>query len=402
MAERRNFEQAKSRLIEIGEELQRMNDIVEAEGFRAFTDDESKRWNTLKNEADALSRSLAIAKMTTVSDREKGDFRDAYAHVAVMPHVTAERAKSGAMFREALRGNSDVRIELRDTTATTSANVGAAIPVFVHDFIEPLERGLIYNLVGAKISYGLSGTQKYPIAPRITATIADETVALQDTTISLDSLQPRPRKCGITASLTGLANLQTDGAVYNWLLGEVVKSVARTLNSWMFRPSAIVPGVHGALSYNAEANKIQQKPFAGKTPSYRELLGMRGDVMSTGAINDGTYAYVMSAAMYAELESTPKVEGDSNMIITDGKIGGCPVFINEDIEYTSDSEKNVTPKHVGFGRWSDAMLGQFGEMRLVIDPYTEATKDIIRVTLNTYWAVDLIRPKSFVIGTVSA
>jgi hypothetical protein len=402
MAERRNFEETKSRLIEIGEELQRMNDVVEAGGFRAFTDDESKKWNALKNEADALSRSLDIERMTVVSAREKGDFRDAYAHVAVMPHVTAERAKSGAMFREALRGNSDVRIELRESAYTTSANVGAAIPVYVQDFIEPLERGLIHNLVGAKIAYGLSGTQKYPIMPRIVASIADETVALQDTSINLESLQPKPRKCGITAFLTGLANLQTDGAVYNWLLKEVVLAVSRTLNTWMFRPTAIAPNVFGALAYDAASNNIQQKSFAGKIPSYKELLGMRGDVMSTGAINDGTYAYVMSAAMYAELEATPKVDGDSSMVITDGKIGGVPVFINEDIEYTSDTQKNATPKHVGFGRWSDLMLGQFGDMRLVIDPYTEASKDVIRVTLNTYWAIDLIRPKSFVIGTVSA
>ena len=53
--------------------------------------------------------------------------------------------------------------------------------------------------------------------------------------------------------------------------------------------------------------------------------------MSTGAYSDGTYAYVMSAEMYSTLEATPVTDGGDRMIITDGKIGGFPVYLTEDI-----------------------------------------------------------------------
>lgn len=389
----------RTRLIELRERMQAMNDKAEAEGCRAFTAEEEQQWAAAKAEVSIIQRSLDLAALSP-DEAVQREVKDVFLSAATMPRITTERANSGKRFREALKTKGEVAIELRE--ATFSTEVGAAIPVYVQDFIEPLERGLIYDLVGAKIKYGLSGTESYPIAPYIEATIAGEKVKIEDTTITLKALQPKPQKLGIACKLSGLANIQTDGAVYSWLVAEVVKAVARTLNHWMFRTTAIAEGVRGVFVYDADANPIHQKSFASKLPTYLELVQMRGSVMSTGAYSDGTYAYVMSAEMYSALEATPITEGGDRMIITDGKIGGFPVYLTEDIEYTTNSQKNVTPKHVGFGRWSDALLGQFGGMRLVIDPYTDSSSDITQVTLNTYWAVDPIRPKSFVIGTVSA
>lgn len=389
----------RTRLIALRERMQAMNDKAEAEGCRAFTAEEEQQWAAAKNEVSIIQRSLDLATLSP-DEAVQREVKDVFLSAATMPRITTERANSGKRFREALKTKGDVVIELRDA-ATFSTAVGAAIPVYVQDFIEPLEHGLIYNLVGAKIKYGLSSTESYPIAPYIEATIGGETVKIEDTTITLKSLQPKPQKLGISCPLSGLANIQTDGAIYAWLVAEVVKAVARTLNSWMFRTAAIVEGIRGVFAYDADANPIQQKSFAGKVPTYLELVQMRGAVMATGAYSDGTYAYVMSAEMYSTLEATPITEGGDRMIVADGKIGGFPVYLTEDIEYTT-AGKNATPKHVGFGRWSDALLGQFGGMRLVIDPYTGKNSDITTITLNTYWAIDTIRPKSFVLGTVSA
>jgi hypothetical protein len=48
------------------------------------------------------------------------------------------------------------------------------------------------------------------------------------------------------------------------------------------------------------------------------------------------------------------------------------------------------------------MAHQFGGMRLIVDPYSESESDLVKMTINTYWSVDLVRAGSFVIGTVGA
>ena len=391
----------KGRLAEVRSRMQDMNDAAEV-AKRAFTPEEEKEWERLTQDAASISRSLTIASYAAEPELAR-DMRE-YADYGAVYRVTSERALAGAAFRNLLeaRQKTGAQIELRDVIATTSTQVAGAVPVLVKDFIEPLEKGIIYGMLGIKIQTGLTSDVKYPITPYITAMIAGETIELTDTTITLKDLMPKPQKMGATIPLTGLSNIKTDGAVYNWVVNNLSLAVARTLNRWMFQPTAVADGLHGVFSYNEAANPIQQKPLSA-TPTYQELLALRGAVMSTGAYPDGTYAYVMSGMMYATLEATPvNPNGGDKMIITDGKIGGVPVFITEEIECLGGTQYNVVPKHVGFGRFSDCMAHQFGGMRLIVDPYSESTADVTRTTINTYWSVDLVRAKSFVIGTIGA
>lgn len=390
------------RLEEIRERMQAINDKMEVEKRNVPTDEETRQWDSLKNEAEQVKRALyaeslrqpsAEAVETRMTALYTNDFQ-----------LNSERAVAGERLRELFnsRVKTSAPVSLREIVATTSVNVEGAVPVFVKDFVEPLEKGLIFDKVGMKILTGLSGDVKYPIAPYIEAVIGSESMTLPDTTITLRDLKPNPKHLGVTIPFTGFANVKTNGALYTWTINAVTKAVARTLNIWMFQPTAVTTDTYGVFAYNESKNPILEKPFKAATPTYKELLSMRGAVMSTGAYNDGTYAYVMSGQMYSDLEATPiNANGGDKMILQDGRIGGVPVFITEEIERTGPNTYNVIPKHVGFGRFSDCMAHQFGDMRLIVDPFSGSTSDVTRVTLNTDWAIDLVRAKSFVLGTVA-
>jgi hypothetical protein len=57
---------------------------------------------------------------------------------------------------------------------------------------------------------------------------------------------------------------------------------------------------------------------------------------------------------------------------------------------------------VGFGFFGYEGFGQFGEMRVVVDPYTGATEDTVRITLNGDWAMTAVRPEAFTLGVCAA
>ena len=393
----------KERLALLNDEMQAINDKAAAENRTALTESEDQEFEKRAKEAASIRmrlHALAAAEGDKSAKEDRG-------YEPFVTKISEQREASGRMFREALTRNCEIALELRESvTATTAANAANAIPVYIKDFVEPLEKGLIFDKLGVKVEYGLNGDIKYPIMPYIEASLADEGVKLEDTTLAPGAITPKPRRLGVTCPLTGLANIQTDMRLYNWLLNELTKSVARAINRWMFMTVAAATDVYGVFAYNKDKNPIEAVTFKAALPTYKELVAMRGKVMTSGAQNDGTYAYVMSAAMYTELETTPKVANGEQMILVDGKIGGIPVFITEEIECTGKSAGkstyNVTPKHVGFGRFSDVKVGQFGQFKLIVNPYTGDTADVTRITVNANWAVDTLRRSSFVIGTITA
>lgn len=390
----KTLKELRARAQEIQVELRRINSGAEAAGRTALTAEEEEEFRALEEEYESVKRNLRVAAMSEeIADsdlRALGDYAREF-------RVTTERAKAGAAFRELLTCGSkgSAQIELRAASMVAAADVAGVIPVTVGDIIEPLEKGLILYSLGIKMPTGLSGDYKYPVVPYIEASIAGRDVTLSDTSFNIDALNPHPQRVGITIPLSNWALTQSDGVLYNEVVKALTQSIARLLNRWMFYPQAVVNGVCGAMAYDAENNPITQVPLSA-TPTYKEIMRMPGEVEATGAYNDGTFAFVMSAKMAATLRAIPVANGDKMILGDDGKIGGYPVYLTEEIEVGAGAAK-----HIGFGRWSDVQVGQFGGMRLTVDPYTRAKDDVTVLTLNADFSEDVIRKGSFVIGTIA-
>jgi HK97 family phage major capsid protein len=392
---------------ELVEKAHTINDKVEAER-REMNDEEKAEWRSIKSDLDAIVRRIELLTMEE-DPTVQVDAARARMELPMVFAASRARMESGARFRSFINSpdgpdkiQHGVMIELRESASAIGTGEAAnVIPVLVDDFIEPLQKGLVINQVGIKMKTGLKANVSYPIMPAFEANFVDEKVAVTDTVFSADALKPQPHRITISVPLTNLANLQTDGRVYEWILNNLAVAIARTLNRWMFQPSAVASGIFGAMAYSASNNKIQQAQLSA-VPTYAELVAMRGAVQKTGAYQDGTYAYIMSGEMAATLEATRRFDSGDTPILVDGKIGGVPVLLTEYVEATGANTFNATPKHVGFGRWSDAIIGQFGDMKLTIDPYTGAKAGITNMVLDTQYSVDLIRKESFVIGTVKA
>ena len=115
--------------------------------------------------------------------------------------------------------------------------------------------------------------------------------------------------------------------------------------------------------------------------------------MKEGVEADQYGCYVCSAETYAELETTPRESGDARMILENGKINGYPVFVTEYINKAVDGA--VTEHILGFGIFNYELLGQFGNMRMTIDPYTGASKDTTYFVFNTQYDMLTVRPEAF-------
>lgn len=379
------------RRFEITERLRAIADAMEADK-REMTAEE-------KTEVATLTRELGVIDLRIQA--ESGG-----------KEVLVQRSKGAAFnvwLREALKaGNREYAINSREFTGLTTqtANADGAIPVTVEDFLEPLEQGLIFDKVGLKFQTGLAGAYSIPGMGAVTATVEGEGETVEDTEVTMEKLSPNPKRVSIRVKITNQMINQSDGKAYDVLVSNVAMSIQRVLNQRMFTTrqsysnalvgpfkalAAASPVPAANIKTLAQKRAAKHIMFAGETPTYKELILLRTLALVKGVRNLNG-AYVMDAATAGDLRATPKGAGGGRMVLEDGMIDGIPVF---ETNYINEGRNQ---NFVGFGYWRYEAAGQFGNLRMIVDPYTGAAEDCVIITVNGDYSMTALRPEAFSLG----
>lgn len=375
-----NIGQMQTRIQEINTRFAELADTLEKEE-RALTTEEKDEQTALRTEKEVLQlrcdRFQAgddTAVQETTLERAFGD---------VVIGIVKNRAISPEC-APIVNGNEiDIPLtrDIQDSTTVTPL-----IPLTIGDIIQPLEKGLILSKVGVKMQYGIVGDWVLPVVAGIEATIEDENAEVADTTIDISKLQPTPKRCSLAIPVSNRAIDQSAGVLLDVVRTQMVMGLTRLLNKWMFSPTQITSKASNGC-FVAPTTILT----VGDAFTWKDVVALKGSVMKTGVIFDGTAAYVCSATTYADLESTPRDAGSGLMILQDGKINGYPVFVTE---YLGDGV-------LGFGIFSYELVGQFGKMRMIVDPYTGAKKNLMYFVLNTDFDMLSVRPEAFGISKLT-
>lgn len=353
---------------------QQINDIYSAakNENRGLTEVESAEVANLKREVSEINADMMIESAERAAARVAG--------------VTGSESRANevrSLFANSVRdaiknGGADNSIQLRASALIDKADAQPLVALTIGDIIGPLEKGMIMDKVGCHIQTGLTEDWAYPVVEAVEATIAGEAVAISDDDIDISAVKPAPQRVAVTVPVTRTALAMTDNKLYEIVTSSLQKAIQRTLNKWMFSRTAL-SGVNGLF-----VNPSTTKTFTG-APSYADICGFVGAVDSTGIVPSATAAFVMNNAMRATLKATPRVAGGDRMVIENDMIDGVPVFVTE----------YAPADTVYYGYFSYALVGQFGDSTLIVDPYTLAKKNQVQFTLNSFWDIKPARTQAF-------
>lgn len=312
--------------------------------------------------------------------------------VTMLKQTPVETKSNNTLLREAFinakkEGKAEFVLQREINTTTTIAE-GGLIPLTVKDVLPPLEMGLIYDQIGVPVQTGVVGDLQWPVLGSVEAEIVGETIELTDKTLDLSKISAVQKRIGITFTVSNQAINNSTVDLVALIQQQARAGLRRTLNRAMFSHENFTGQFHGPYA-GANANGT----FAGTVPTYKELLAMKGAVAETGVEMIG-FCYVMSEAMKATLEATPIDAGSGRMIIENGRIAGYPVFTTEFINYGSNKTK-ADVEYIAAGVYGYLALNQHGELRMVVDPYTQAKKDCVSITLNSDWSLTTLRSEAF-------
>lgn len=276
--------------------------------------------------------------------------------------------------------------ETRTITQTVSGD-GVHDEIVEEEFkglLEPLYADSVISNLGITIYNGLpAGDFKVSALGKGSAAWADETgtAAESKNTFSHVTLQPKRISAQLSYSKQFLAQ-DTIGAeaairrdIYNALVAQIQHTMLSADASGSNKPAGIFNGV-----------------TAKNISSYAELCDVEATVDDSNV--KGERKYLMSNKAKAILRCMPKSSLTTELVLDGNDIDGTPVIANSDVPTTQ----------YAYGDFSNIVMGTWGNVDLIIDPYTLAAENSIRIVVNAFVDWKKVRKDENVIvyGKVSA
>ena len=271
------------------------------------------------------------------------------------------------------------------TTAGTNANI-IADNLMPGSFIETLKKKCFIMNVGTKLT-GLVGNVTIPKQLGDGAAhIVDEEEVPDESVAGFGQIKLNPRTLAARAELSRRFIIQSSIDVEAFVRKMLATAQAQKLNQLALYADG-ADDLPKGVKYFTGVNAVEFA-LAGK-PTFAELVALETEIAADDADIDGM-AYVLNARMRGHCKSTQKMPNTPSMIWEGGStING----------YNTITTNHVANGDVFFGNWADMLIGLWGGLDIIADPFTKSTSGVTRITAFQDFDFAVRRAESFCVGT---
>lgn len=335
-----------------------------------LTEERAKEYDKLLGEVEELTREVRTEELNALikpfqPEPVKNELRD------LLVKAVEAREQSKAQ-----------TVELRANETMTS-DVKSVTPQLFQQLMRPLHEAFVLNKLGGKVLMNVQGEPIFPSIAALDAQFVGEAVALTSKKISLKAQKMTPKRVGISLDVTSQAINQSNVNLPTEIVEGMGTGLTRAIHQYIFSGTAV--GGAGDSVMKPVIDAATQ--YAPADLNLKLVVGMESALLEKNFVPAQMKgAYVMGAKAYCALKSTPVEKGNPQMLIEGDMMNGYPVIVTN----------FITPDAIIFGCWDYLAVAQFGTPRLVIDPISQANKDVVRFTLNTDIDAKLLLPEAFV------
>ena len=267
--------------------------------------------------------------------------------------------------------------ELRDAITVTTEGEDV-VATDIYDILEPLRAKNVLVNAGAKFLSGLVGDVQIPSMTGANVTWEGENVEAKDGAGTFTSVKLQPKRLTAYIDISKNFLIQTDASSESLIRQDLINAINSKLEATILgeaagtvtQPKGIFEGVTKTIT------------------SFADLCNLESDVEDANVM--GECKYIMSNKAKAAFRNMSKSTKSTELVMQNGEIDGTQVF----------NTSNVTGKNVAFGDFSNLAIGQWGSIDLTVDPYTLATKGMIRLVINAYFDSKVLREGAIVTAKV--
>ena len=303
------------------------------------------------------------------------------------------------MHEEAKRHNSGIQgIGVPEMIINSRADLVAASSVVVAtdtvDFIDSLKARLVVVQAGARVMTGLTGNLSIPRLTSGAAAWEGENDDANDFAASFDAVTMSPKRLAAYQALSKQLLIQSSYSVENLIRQDMINAIAVAVDD-----AAIEGGATGMPTGILNTSGIgsvicNAATGAGEAITFADIIALEKEVAIDNA-DINALAFLANPKVRAALKSTV-VGTDQRMVWTDdNRLIGYPVYVTTQVP--SDLTKGAATglSAMIFGNFKDLMIGQWGGLDIIVDPYTAAGKAQVKIWTNSWWDVAVRHAQSF-------
>lgn len=274
----------------------------------------------------------------------------------------------------------------------------ALAPVFLGPYQDALREFAIYLQIEAINRLQLTADFKIPktVAQTLAWATAENSAAADGgANFGSDTLTP--------FRLTGFVDIsnelihQNGPAVTNAVMRDLGRSEAALINTAMMATASVTNSPGSLAATSGVLTFTEATPFSAGVSALSDIIEAEQTVANDHGL-DGALAYVLSTKLLTDLKKSAVVSsiipGMTLRSYNDYQINGYLAKFS-----TGATSNGTTSADFIYGDWSKVFFGRFGGLNILVDPFTVAGNNQIRLVVNSMVDWSLIQGAAFVKAT---
>lgn len=353
-----------------------------------FADGAARQFSQLSARVDLLDVIRSLAGLKT-----RGDLGPAFEVSREIARITGRSASGVFVPPAALAGR-----HRRDLVVGTPTAGGHTVETQLRGFVDLLRPRAKVLAAGATLLPGLVG--KVAI-PRQTGAASAYWVGEGDAPTksqqAFDQIPMEPRTVAAFTDISRKMLLQSSLDVQNFVGQDLTAAIALAVDA------AALNGAGGTQPTGLLSQSgVLTQTIAGAAPTWAEIVGFETKVAVEDADAEQA-AYLTTPSVRGHLRRISKVVGENGFIWeaaadrqADGTMNGYRAFVSSNAPQAlgaGDDEHAII-----FGNWSDLIIGMWGVLDLMVDPYSNSAAGGVRIVAMQDVDVAVRHPESFCVG----
>lgn len=274
-------------------------------------------------------------------------------------------------------------------TAGTPSEGGYNVATEIKPIVDILNDMLILPQLGATFLRDLTGNCQFPLeASTYTVENLTEIAASTPSDAVFGEATLTPKRAAASTGISKQLLIQSSNDIEAWVRRRIAEEIALKMDSNAIAGDGTGGAPTGILNQagtTAYAFQVGSSLYANMTAMWADLRGANAAISSA--------QWLSSPTVTADWMGTPKVAGDGAMCLS-----GDPVSGFRALNYAYKDHVSIPANEVVFGAWENLIMGGFGGIDLLVDPYSSAKSATVEIVANSFYDVACVRPSAFVVG----
>lgn len=264
-------------------------------------------------------------------------------------------------------------------TATAGGNT-VATDLLSGSFIDILRNAMVINGLGARMMTGLVGQVAIPKQTgSATAYWVAENTAPTESQQTFGQVTMTPKTVGGYTDISRRLLLQSSIAVESLVQTDLATVLGLAIQQAAINGSGASNQPSGLLTLLATPAVVGGTN--GAAPTWANIVALETAIASANA-DVGTMGYLTNAKVRGKLKSTEKFTTSNGQPIFENgttPLNGYQTAITNAVPSNLTKGTGTNLSAILFGNWADLMIGMWGSLDLMVDPYTGSTAGTVRV-----------------------